>query len=853
MSFIDKGFLMDANLDTREVKNVEGRSISFYNTDKNISSLYMKLKIAQKGEPQRELQKNEVAGYKINITAIKPKTNQYRIVEGILSDDLVDESCAIWKFGLDEEFTNQIGPVTCWAKIIDGDKVLNMNSFAYDVNADGLTGLNEEIVTDKDLPILEELIEKVQKTNNINDIKVSETETYSNKKIEDKFNTIEQKKADKTEVDIERKRLDNIIANSNSTEGNSELVDVRVGADGTVYDCAGKAVREQFSNNNSKIQQNTSKNTEQDSRLINIEQKNKVQDVYLNGLFNENNDGRLSINGEGNDLKLEGSKGGLVTVDSVVGNTLVNCFKGFNVYKGLVAVTPGIITVTNRTINLKGTGGYPGIIYKDFLLKPNTIYTLIVSVDELNIKNQNSAWCILRIGEGDGKTNISVPNPSNTGLYVKSFTTPAVANILDMQTFLRQELDSTCNVKMSDMVILEGDYTNKPIPTQAFEGIQSSFEGNLVTQEMVDAGTELASNLGKYKVPMKVVGKNKLSSKVFDNIINASANGIYNKELGTLNVKNTTNSSWSHCYIENQVKPNTRYIIRAKSTNGTGLQEIAIRKLDDSQIPLISNSISDDPNIYRVFNSGNSNVVRFKFYCTRSASQIGDVIYADIQLEEVEELILQPTPYEPYFESKHNIYLNSPLLKGDTLECRNDGVYHVHNMGKVVLDGSRNWNVNSVSGTVNNLRFSCIINNIKPYSALMTDRFINQSGYTNDVEGIFMGGVNGLDFSLYIFKSKLETQDVAGIKKWLQANPTTVIYELAEPWEEKVSDNKFLCEIANGSTLYLDSNTPVANVKATYTSNVVSVVKLDKIQYQQDQINLDNVYRLTMLETTMGI
>lgn len=253
MSFIDKGFLMNANLDTREVKNVEGRSISFYNTDKNISSLYMKLKFAQKGEPQRELQIDEVAGYRINITAIKPKTNQYRIVEGILTDDLVDETCAIWKFELDEEFTNQIGPVTCWTKIIDGDKVLNMNSFTYDVNADGLTGLNEEIVTDKDLPILEELIGKVQKVNNINDIKVSETETYSNKKIEEKFsgvdaqfNTIAIEKANQSDLNLQKTRIDNLATLSEgSTTGDAELLDARVGADGKTYTNIGDSIRGQ--------------------------------------------------------------------------------------------------------------------------------------------------------------------------------------------------------------------------------------------------------------------------------------------------------------------------------------------------------------------------------------------------------------------------------------------------------------------------------------------------------------------------------------------------------------------------------------------------------------------------------
>ncbi|SFJ33131.1 hypothetical protein SAMN02910355_2239 [Terrisporobacter glycolicus] len=193
MSYLDRKDLLSADLMTRSISK-EG-SIKYYNSDKNVANIYMKLIAESPDGAQKEVAVDEASNYTVTIDVIKPKTNQIRTVPGVLSTDLPDETCAIWKFELGEDFTNQIGEVICQTYVKNTTQNLTMRYFAYTVEADKLTGLNSEIVTDPDLPILKELIKEVQETaqtvNNIDNVNVSDTKTYSNKKIEEKFSGVD--------------------------------------------------------------------------------------------------------------------------------------------------------------------------------------------------------------------------------------------------------------------------------------------------------------------------------------------------------------------------------------------------------------------------------------------------------------------------------------------------------------------------------------------------------------------------------------------------------------------------------------------------------------------------------------
>ena len=137
----------------------------------------------------------------------------------------------------------------------DGPKIFKLFPEGRDLNTtiekEELPVVDSELSLTSDRPVENQAIARA-----ITDLsgvvkKVSEDGSIAvaamTKKVDDAVNKASKdtERLD-TEIAVERARLNNLVANTGEqTEGNAELIDIRTGEDGTVYETAGDAVRGQ--------------------------------------------------------------------------------------------------------------------------------------------------------------------------------------------------------------------------------------------------------------------------------------------------------------------------------------------------------------------------------------------------------------------------------------------------------------------------------------------------------------------------------------------------------------------------------------------------------------------------------
>jgi hypothetical protein len=445
------------------------------------------------------------------------------------------------------------------------------------------------------------------------------------------------------------------------------------------------------------------------------------------------------------------------------------------------------------------------------ICKANTLYTL-VSLDGMK-------GCIIR--DDKNGQNLHIMGPSDKVIYATTFQTKQE---LDTIHFYYYKIKVNDTVKVSNnFMILEGDWTH-------------------LTEEDLN-------HLGQYKVEYKVVGKNK-----FD------INKAYQIYL-TNNTINGNARTWALSILTGQSGTNSNRTVDKLLYLKKGYY--IINCVVNKFIPLDSENFSFVFSIRNYDKDGNcishhkaelNSIVELTCdgYYDIQIGNRGEFSISNIQLEEG----TVATEYEPYKESIQTVYLNSPLLQGDTIEEIDGEVYHVHRCGKVVLDGSQY--VGSVIETTDGLGFRCYASladtlygvaipgqwgSIEPKHnseifKLDRNAFSEGTKYHNTLYAQY--GAIYMNFS----KDTLPTANSNTIKQWLQQNPTTVVYELANPTYELIPSSSIVCKSYPNGHLDFDTNVHIDNtvnfVKANLPITYANTSTNYKLQFVSNK-DMENV------------
>lgn len=154
--------------------------------------------------------------------------------------------------------------------------------------------------------------------------------------------------------------------------------------------------------------------------LTQLDKNNEMQDGILNGILSQVYDAYIEKTEQSNVIHLDGSGNGVVVVDSIEGNTLVNLNQYVN---------------KEEIYTIHPNGWYAQISICDLsLIKTNTNYTLLYDIE---IIENNSSWVLgsntkMVIGQSDLIDSVqghpSVNHITNNGNETSLWDTPCYSN-----------------------------------------------------------------------------------------------------------------------------------------------------------------------------------------------------------------------------------------------------------------------------------------------------------------------------------------------------------------------------------------------------------------------------------------
>ena len=568
--------------------------------------------------------------------------------------------------------------------------------------------------------------------------------------------------------------------------------------------------------------------------LTQLEENNKMQDGILDGILSQVDDAYIEKTEQSNVIHLDGSGDGVVVLDSIEGNTMVNLLPSELIKS---------VQSDNENFIIKSTWLQLAVWHKT-PIKANATYTLVVDIIEkpsnVSIRQQNNSAYI-------GISTSSTDNLS-LGRNIITITTSQCDRVDNMGHnylgFLCHGLEEGQRVVISkNMILVEGNQVDKV--SNYFEGLQSSFEEKVNDEGKYEI--EILSNNRNIYVPVQKRSETYGIATIENGVYKTNPLNSYGT-FGMCNHLNCINDEMFNGITKLKKGVTYTYSCKIRKTSGTGLLNyfsfFGFNKSDKKYMHsgLSSNGSVEINNEWKeITYTKTSNIdadVAIPAFQVTSNAENCVIEIKDIQLE----ISNSKSNYIPRKSNKIKLLINEPLRGinniSDRLCIKNGKLVIERNYKSKLYDGlSCAWQIFDVGV---NRQFYAYLNDVE--KSIMSQNSVTSindrysSTYFNN-----RGNISARNCALMTFSSSNKTnllcvyksQDVTleQFKTELNNNPMVMVYQLEEPVYEEVLNEygePILLEGYENGTIYIDSTiAPTTTVR--YTPKMESFKTLKEV------------------------
>lgn len=543
---------------------------------------------------------------------------------------------------------------------------------------------------------------------------------------------------------------------------------------------------------------------------------------YINGLDGSQNIPQIRMditelqNGLKNNQMLD-YEGTNLTCENTLDGRIENIVLEGRTYQNLFD-TKNIIGDWKFPCKISANGNSYHKQYLAPLTKPNTEYTIIVKVSDNTINHQFTLT-----GWNSTANPAVITKNDGVGIFKRKITTrtDSFSTSWDMELW-RENIEGFITIDW--LVILEGDWTNKEIPSY-FEGIKSvgEKEGKI---------SILSRNANLF-----VIDSSKIKNLNREGDITITDEEIY------CNIGNSWNAGFT--YETDALKPNTSYTLTRLVSDKFNANNFFRVEYYYKGILVDNIENTGVSGVATVFTTSTKRFDKAVLNFKNNGLNVTEGIYKPMLVETQHADI----NYCKAKKDKREFILEDGL-KGlpndvcDTIENREDGTYLVERVKKIVFDGSDDENFNICANTsdifvvqIDSNAKNDSLTYISNYNVKHEFRWDIKEWETRDYVGVNFSNTPGKLTILFPKEKYTTLTDISSFKAWLQNNPFELYYELAEPVLTKISDTKLSLDTYNAITYVFSNNAISPNIKLKIASNLGSII-------QQNARSINDIYKL---------